>query len=192
MAIEKDKEALLIMDVQPGIVERLSNKEDYLAKTQAAIDVAHQAQLPVIFVVVGFRPGLPEVSESNKSFATIKDSGNADRMINPRPTIEPTANDIVVVKRRVSAFTGSDLEVVLRGIACKHLILTGIATSGVVLSTLREAADKDYQLTVLSDLCSDFDEEVHTTLTEKVFPRQANVISSSEWIQHIQEGGVKK
>jgi nicotinamidase-related amidase len=63
-----------------------------------------------------------------------------------------------------------------------HLVLTGIATSGVVLSTLREAADKDYRITVLSDCCADRDEEVHRVLKVKVFPRQAEVILSEEWL----------
>jgi nicotinamidase-related amidase len=91
------------------------------------------------------------------------------------------AEDPVVVKKRVSAFSGSDLEVLLRSSEITHLVLAGIATSGVVLSTLREAADKDYRLTVLSDGCADTDEEVHRVLIEKVFPRQADVVSVNEW-----------
>jgi nicotinamidase-related amidase len=54
---------------------------------------------------------------------------------------------------------------------------------GVVLSTVREAADKDYQLTVLCDLCADFDPDVHEVLIKKVFPRQSTVITSEEWAQ---------
>jgi nicotinamidase-related amidase len=60
-------------------------------------------------------------------------------------------------------------------------VLTGISTSGVVLSTLREAADKDYQITVLSDCCGDIDDEVHRVLTTKIFPRQADVLTVQEW-----------
>jgi len=81
----------------------------------------------------------------------------------------------------VSAFTGSDLEVVLRSFGITHLTLCGIATSGVVLSTLREAADKDYSMTVLADCCADMDDEVHRVLTVKIFPRQADVIHSENW-----------
>jgi nicotinamidase-related amidase len=51
----------------------------------------------------------------------------------------------------------------------------------VVLSTLREAADKDYQLTVLADCCADGDEEVQRVLLSKVFPRQAEVVQASTW-----------
>ncbi|HVX56852.1 MAG TPA: isochorismatase family cysteine hydrolase, partial [Candidatus Saccharimonadales bacterium] len=178
---ETDKTALLVMDVQPGIVDRLEDPEAYLASVNTVIEAAHARQLPVIYVVVGFRTGLPEVSRRNRSFSAIKESG-AERMVNPSPAIEPAAGDVVVTKRRVSAFTGSDLEVVLRAHDIRHLVLTGIATSGVVLSTVREAADKDYQLTVLSDLSADLDDEVQRVLTEKVFPRQAEVITAKEWL----------
>jgi nicotinamidase-related amidase len=91
----------------------------------------------------------------------------------------------VVVKRRVSAFTGSDLDVVLRGLGADTLVLTGIATSGVVLSTLRQAADLDYRLTVLDDACLDADPEVHRVLTEKVFPRQAAVRTVAHWTAEL-------
>jgi nicotinamidase-related amidase len=101
------------------------------------------------------------------------------------PALGPRAEDPVVLKKRVSAFAGSDLEVLLRSLEITHLVLTGIATSGVVLSTLREAADRDYELTVLSDACADADEEVHRMLTEKVFPRQAEVLSVAEWTSRL-------
>jgi nicotinamidase-related amidase len=64
-------------------------------------------------------------------------------------------------------------------------VLTGVATSGVVLSTLRQAADLDYRLTVLADGCLDGDPEVHRVLTEKVFPRQAGVVGVAEWISSL-------
>jgi nicotinamidase-related amidase len=86
-----------------------------------------------------------------------------------------------VTKKRVSAFAGSDLAQILRGDDVDHLVVAGITTSGVVLSTVREAADLDYRITVLADLCLDADEEVHRVLTEKVFPRQATVIDSTQW-----------
>ena len=88
----------------------------------------------------------------------------------------------MVTKKRVSAFSGSDLQLVLRSLGIDALVLTGIATSGVVLSTLREAADLDYVLTVLRDGCIDRDEEVHRVLMDKVFPRQASVVLAGEWI----------
>lgn len=177
--------ALLVMDMQAAIVSSLSDMS-VVSHVASAIATARKKNIPVIYVVVGFRPGGPEISSRNKGFSAMggKEKWTAEQatqFIQIHPDLAPQPEDILVVKRRVSAFTGSDLEVVLRGQGITHMVLTGIATSGVVLSTLREAADKDYQLTVIADCCADRDEEVHRVLTTKVFPRQAEVISVADW-----------
>jgi nicotinamidase-related amidase len=177
--------ALLVMDMQKGIVTRFAQTNDALTPVRSAIDAAHAAAIPVIYVVVGFRPGHPEISPRNKTFsvARLRQSPLSAAMtsMEVHPAIAPQPTDIVVTKHRVSAFSGSDLEMILRAQELSHLVLCGIATSGVVLSTLREAADKDYQLTVLADCCFDSDEEVHRVLLSKVFPWQAEVIDVGAW-----------
>ncbi len=176
-----DRAALLVMDVQPGIIDRAPDPAAYLLRVTDAVKTARVHAVPVIHVVVGFRPGMPEVSPKNLAFSGVKQQPPA-MLADPRPAITPEDSEVVVTKRRVSAFTGSDLEVVLRAGEIDHLVLCGIATSGVVLSTVREAADKDYRLTVIADLCADTDPEVHAVLTGKVFPRQARVMSAAEWL----------
>jgi nicotinamidase-related amidase len=136
------------------------------------------------YVTIGFRPGYPEVSERNKAFAAVAGTGrftDGDPGAPVHPAVAPAPGDVTVTKRRVSAFAGSDLDVVLRAGGTGHLVLAGIATSGVVLSTLRQAADLDYRLTVLADGCLDADPEVHQVLLGKLFPRQAEVTSVAEW-----------
>jgi nicotinamidase-related amidase len=176
--------ALLVMDVQQSIVDRFAGDEGYLPRLAAAVEAARGAGVRIIYVTVGFRAGYPEVSERNKSFAAISGTGrmtDGDPGSAIHPAVAPASGDIIVTKRRVSAFAGSDLEVVLRAVGIDHLVLAGIATSGVVLSTLRQAADLDYRLTVLADGCLDADPEVHRVLTEKVFPRQAGVAGIADW-----------
>lgn len=177
--------ALVVMDVQEGIVTRFAQAGDFLTRIQTAITAARSASIPVIYVRVAFRPGFPEISPQNRSFAALKQQQGASQLsmtaTEIHPAIAPQPTDIVVTKRRVSAFSGSDLELVLRAQGIAHLVLCGIATSGVVLSTLREAADKDYELTVLADGCVDGDEEVQRVLLSKVFPRQADVVSIAAW-----------
>jgi nicotinamidase-related amidase len=176
--------ALLIMDVQQGVAESVG--PGLLDRVAGALVAAREAGLPVIFVRVAFRPGFPEISPANRTFSTLAGTAG-DRFAENspatqiHPTVAPRPGEPIVVKKRVSAFTGSDLEVLLRSMNADHLVLTGIATSGVVLSTLREAADRDYRLTVLADACADRDDEVHRVLVEKVFPRQAAVITVAEW-----------
>ncbi len=187
--------ALLVMDVQRGVVDRYAGDGALVDRLRQAVAAARAMAVPVVFVRVALRPGRPEVSSRNKAFAAASLSGlslgEQDEATQIHPALEPQVGDPVVVKKRVSAFTGSDLEVLLRSMGIEHLVLTGIATSGVVLSTLREAADRDYELTVLHDACADADPEVHRVLTEKIFPRQAEVISVAEWASRVpvREGG---
>ncbi len=176
--------ALLVMDMQTAILGMLPTAADFVENVEKAIAKARAGAIPVIYVVVGFRTGAPEASPNNKGFAGARErfgQMSPEAFMAIAPAIAPQEGDITVVKRRVSAFTGSDLEVVLRAQGIQHIVLTGIATSGVVLSTTREAADKDYRITILADCCADGDEEVHRVLTTKVFPRQADVISVEGW-----------
>jgi len=182
----KQDKALLVMDMQISITERYDNANDVIKIIKKAMLYAKEQEIAIIFVKVGFRQGMPEVSSRNKVFyASKKRAENIDlsEMMKIHPDLTPLPNDLVITKNRFSAFSGSDLETLLRSMDIKELILTGIATSGVVLSTLREASDKDFVLTVLSDACTDSDPEVHNLLLTKIFPIQAAVLSTQEWIK---------
>lgn len=131
-----------------------------------------------------FRRGTPEVSPKNVVFSVYAGTdalGEMEHATQIHPAVAPQRGEIVLTKKRVSALSGSDLDVVLRSLGIESLVFTGIAASGVVLSTLREAADLDFILTVLSDGCLEGDPEVHRILMEKVLPRQASVMSAAEW-----------
>jgi nicotinamidase-related amidase len=174
------------MDVQNGIVERVPSAADaLLARLGEVTAAARTSGVPVVYVRVAFRADGADISPHNRAFSAIAESasmGLDDPATQIHPVVGPQAGDVVVVKKRLSAFTGSDLVVVLRSLDVTSLVLTGIATSGVVLSTLRQAADLDYELTVLEDGCADADPEVHRVLMEKVFPRQASVLTAGEWV----------
>jgi len=178
------KTAFLIMDMQSNFTPHIKESPTLLKNISSTIEKARQAKIPIIYVVLGFRQGYPEASLNNKFFAAIKSSGFIDMQVKPEipSEIAPQNGDIIVNKLRASAFVGSDLEVILKSLEVNHLVLCGIESSGVVLSTLREAADKDYKLTVLADCCADMEDEVHEFLIRKIFPKQAEVIQSSQWL----------
>jgi nicotinamidase-related amidase len=185
----ESRPVLLVMDFQHGIVERLGD-EKVLDAAGRAVAAARAAEIPVLFVRVAFRPGYPEAAETNESFAAVaKAAGDTMHETHPATQIhadlEPRPGEPIVLKRRVSAFAGSDLDVLLRAARADTLVLAGLSTSGVVLSTLRQAADLDYRITVLSDACADPDPEVHRVLMDKIFPRQALVTSTDAWTQTL-------
>ena len=189
-AIEWDKTAVLIMDYQNDIIGMQPRERQTLLLNNAnrILSESRKNGVPVIYVIVRFREGYPEVCQRNKMFTSVRGSS---RLIQGTPGAEihtgvsPHPDEIVVTKRRVGAFSTTELDAVLRAKNIISLILFGISTSGVVLSTVRWAADMDYALCVISDACADQDEEVHRVLVEKVFPRQANVITTQDFIDGV-------
>jgi nicotinamidase-related amidase len=186
------KLALLLLDLQTNILTQCnSNAESYTSRVSAITHAARAASIPVIYVRICFRPSYPELNPRNASASRVISSGaytESDPSVEFPASIAPLATDIVVTKRRVSAFVGSDLEVMLRGLGIDELVLFGLSTSGAVLSTVRMAADMDFGLTVLGDMCVDRKDDVHKVLVEQVFVRQARVMRGDEWIEEVAKG----
>lgn len=181
--------ALLSLDVQKGVFDFLKGGAEAILKPSAkALAAARAKQLHVMHIGIGFRSGYPEVHPEHPTFGMIRQSGRfivGTESAAFHDAMEVRPNEITVVKHRVSAFSGNDLEMILRSQGITHLVLFGIATSGIVLSTLRQAADLDFRCVVLKDCCADGDEEVHRVLTEKVFARQATVVSADTFASEL-------
>lgn len=180
--------AVLCMDYQTGIVSNYINDQDLLPRAASVLNQARNSGMAVIYVQVGFRPKFPEISPRNAAFSVIRNSVQYQQLLaGPgaaiHASVAPAADDVIVTKHRVGAFTGTDLDMILRAKDIETLILFGISTSGVVLSTVRHAADTDYRLIVIKDCCADQDAGVHACLMDKVFPRQATVVSAAEFLQ---------
>ena len=179
------KSALLVLDMQVSILSNyLTDATPVINGVAMAISIARQKNISVIYVVSGFRKNAPELSANNKFYSANEErykKGNPEELLKIHPGVKPEKDDIIINKRRFGAFEGTELELVLRALNIHHIILAGFSTGGVILSTVRSAADKDYRITLLSDACADRDEEVHRILLTKVFPRQADVITIEEW-----------
>jgi nicotinamidase-related amidase len=167
------------MDFQRMVVDSYAiDKEALLGRVKRLAVAARNSGAMAIHVVVGFQLGYPEVSGQNAVFSNLKTAGLlalGDPTAEIDPELTPQPGDVVVRKQRVSAFTGTNLDMILRSNDIDTLLLTGILTQGVVLSTLRHAADMDYRAVVVADGCSDKDPEVQRVLMEKIFPFQARV-----------------
>ena len=181
--------ALLSMDCQSSIVSIYTkgDKDSFLTRAASTLSHARTVGMKIIHVQVGFRPGLPEVSSRNLLFGAIKSSSQHQKLFEGTlgqipAAIAPKEGEIVITKHRVSAFAGTDLEMILRANEIDTLVLFGIATSGVVLSTLLEASDADFRLAVIRDCCADLDPGLHDCLINKFFPSRAAVLSAQEFV----------
>lgn len=187
MTIESGRTALLLMDFEPVILGAYGDTlHDLIARTQAVALKARERGIQIAYARLGFTDAnYAEIPSRNKVFAQAGQMRAFDAD-DPNTQIihelAPRPGDIVVRKYRFGAFSTTDLDDQFKQRGIDTLVLAGVATSGIVLSTVRDAADKDYRLYVLSDCCADRDPEVHRVLTEKVFPRQADVITSEDFL----------
>lgn len=183
--------ALLLLDLQQGVLDILSEEEiDYLTRITNLIAKARSASIPIIYIRTAFRPGYSDLSPNNPMQARVAQLPGGkfiegDQSTAFPPSIGPLANDVVITKSRVSAFTGTDLEVVLRSLGVDSLVMCGIATSGAVLATMIQAVDRDYRVTVLGDACLDRKREVHRVLVEEVFALQVRILECEQWVSSL-------
>jgi nicotinamidase-related amidase len=178
------KTAVLSLDVQNGIVGMVQGAEAALPQCSQVTDWARKEGCALIHVGLGFEPGYPEIPTHHPRFSMIKDRGlflKGSESAKFHPAVYKEG-DSIIYKHRVSGFSGNSLQMVLHSQEIKNLVLFGFATSGIVLSTLRQAADLDFNCVVIKDACFDRDEEVHRVLTEKVFAAQATVLTAKEFI----------
>lgn len=183
--IDPKHTALLVMDYQVGVLGLLGAPEALLERAAEAIATVRRRGGQIGYVRVAFEDADYDAVPAHSRMATrVAAAGRGFHTDSPTTAIHdrvaPEPGDIIVRKTRVGAFSTTDLDQQLRDGGIITLILAGVSTSGVVLSTVRDAADRDYQIFVLADACADPDPAVHTFLTEKIFPRQAEVITSAE------------
>ncbi|MBH39037.1 MAG: hydrolase [Chloroflexi bacterium] len=182
--------ALIIADFYKDMMGTIphSIERNVLDNTQKLQKAARQSGMLICYSATVFRPGYIEISDRNKTFSQRKNSGQpavSDPIEVIHPGVSPIDGEVVVGKHRVNALYGTDLDMTLRANQINTIIILGYATSGVVLSTTRFAADSDYSIIIVEDCCADTDPEVHNFLMEKIFPRQADVVTSVDMIKAL-------
>lgn len=190
VVLDRATTALLIADFYAEMMNSIPHaiERGVVEKTRALQQAARDAGIMVCYSATVFRPGYPEISDRNKTFSQRKASGQpavSDPTQVIHEAVRPIEGEVVAGKHRVNAMFGTDLEMSLRSNNIETLVMLGYATSGVVLSTTRYAADADFRLLIVEDCCSDQDPEVHDFLTQRIFPRQADVVNAADVIQAL-------
>ncbi len=179
----------VIMDFQQTIVKNMVStavSESAIINTLKLREKAREAGVPVLYIKVAFSERYEEIDEWNKLFASIKQLdilkiGDEGTCLDER--IIPSVTESVFIKHRVSAFSSSEFSGYLENNKVKTLILAGLSTSGVILSTVRQASDLDYRIIVAEDACGDREEHVHRFLMEDILPMQAEVLDTETIIK---------
>jgi len=190
ITLQRGHTAILIADFYTEMMNTLPHSLDrgVVDKAAAVQTAAQNTGAMVCYCATVFRPGYPEIGQRNKTFSQRKASGQPavpDPLDVIHPSVRPKEGEVVVGKHRVNALYGTGLDVALRANDIRDLVIFGYATSGVVLSTVRYGADLDYNITVVEDCCVDSDIEVHDFLTQRIFPRQAEVAGSDDVIKAL-------
>ncbi|HEX6524017.1 MAG TPA: cysteine hydrolase [Streptosporangiaceae bacterium] len=176
------KQAVIIGDLQAGITSSYRFAADLVPHAAALAHAARERGDLVVFVRTQFRANGADVSARNRGIKAIFEAGGDYHEGSPGTELDRglgrQPGDVVVTKRRASAFAGTDLGMVLRSGGIESVCIAGVATSAMVAATVYEAADRDYTVRVVSDVCADPIPGVHDFFIGTVFPsRGVDVIT---------------
>ncbi len=179
------RSAVVIGDLQVGITRRHLFAAELVAGAAALAAAARQRGALVVFVHIQLRANGADVSARNAGIQAIFTMGDDYRDgttgVELDPGLSRQPGDVVVTKHRASAFAGTDLDLILRSSGIDSIAIAGVATSAMVAATAYDAADRDYRVRVVSDVCADPVPDVHEFFVSTVFPgRGVQVIASSD------------
>ncbi|MDE3139253.1 MAG: cysteine hydrolase [Acidobacteriota bacterium] len=187
--IEPEHTVLLILDAQPSTSGNVPDRDAIIANLADAIAAARANGVRVAYVRAAFDDDeYAQVKPTNKLLGPLAGMAAHRPLHKDDPStavlseLAPKDGEIIVRKNRIGAFSTGDLGDQLDPLGIDTVILGGFSTSGVVLSTLREAIDHDARVFVLSDGTGDPLADVHQVLTEKVFPTHAWVVTTAELV----------
>ncbi|MFE3262055.1 cysteine hydrolase family protein [Nocardia sp. NPDC059091] len=176
--------ALIIGDLQRGITTNFAFARKPLAPLIELLPRARESGALIVFVRFAFRDNGTDIPPRNPLLRTFYEDGENFHEGAAATEIDlPVARtDVTVLKKRASAFEGTDLDLVLRAQGVSALAIAGVATSAMVAATCYGAADRDYDVTVLRDGCADADPAIHDFFMDSVFPsRGFNVAACADW-----------
>jgi nicotinamidase-related amidase len=176
--------ALLVLGCQPGVLDDLRDAQALISNINAAIDIVRLHGGHVGFARIALDDLDRQFTPStNKEFSALArqrrfQNGTLESAIHQALAVQP--GDVAIRTTRLGAFSTTDLDEQLTNLGVTTLIVSGAHTSGALLSTVREAADRDYRLIVLADCCADPDAETHRFLMTRIFPRQTEITTAAK------------
>lgn len=157
-------------------------RRNTIANTAEALRKARAAGVKIGYVRVGFSSDYRECAPNSKLFQGAKKAGMfklGTWGTEVHPALAPRPGDYDIVKHRVSPFYATGLEAILRANGIQRLYLSGVSTSGAVLSGAKDGHDRDYDVYVLEDCCCALSEEQHRAVIEQM-KRMTTILTVGE------------
>lgn len=150
--------------IRLGVAEGATGRDQVIERAGRLLSGARAAGVPVVSVRVAFRPDHADVLQNAPIFRDVVRLGAMTEGSWGAAFLEglgPLPGEFVVTHNRIGAFHGSSLGDALRALGAGRLIVAGVATSSVVLTTVGQAVDLGYAVTVARDACSAARAEMH-------------------------------
>ena len=157
------------------------NRRNTIANTAEALLKARAAGVLIGYVRIGFSPDYRECPKASRLFQGAKAAGLfklGEWGTQVHPALSPQPGDFDIIKHRVSPFYSTSLEAVLRANDVSRLYLSGVSSSGAVLSGAKDGHDRDYEVYVLDDCCCALSEEQHQAVIDQV-KRMTTILNAS-------------
>lgn len=179
--------ALVLVDMQNLAIPYATSNPNVVQNVKQMVDFAHENNIPVIYTKLNMRQDLKDrpicISTMNLQMDSLYPApafleGTEEAELVPELQVEK--RDFVVIKRRTSAFVGTDLELYLRTLGVKTLLMGGIATELGVEDTARSGRNLDFNIVILTDCCATTDPAVQEWTEQHIFPIIGRSMTSEE------------
>lgn len=193
------KSALLMLHWQNGVAHPKGvwgkqlypqiKKNNSIPNAKKVLAAARKKGMLTIFVNIAWRPGYPEMPK-DQYYPLMQGAKDANKalvgswdaeVINE---LKPVKGDIIVINYGSDSFEGTDLDLVLRSAGVNHVYVSGQCTEHVVATTVKRAANKGYNATVIKDATSGFTDSNYNAMMD-ILPLYAKMVTSSEFVKSL-------
>ena len=188
--------AVLLIDLQNEVLhpdgglagDFPATAEPMLETVRQLVGWAHAADVPVIWARLAFRAGHADAVRDSisRTKGTLVDGSWGAELFDG---LGRTDTDVVITKKRPSAFFDTDLRVVLRGLAIERLVVGGVSTNWAVESTVRDGHSHDLEMVVVRDAVGTPFADLHEPSLRSMATVFAQVLSLSEFLAQIGDAG---
>ena len=186
------KMALVVIDMENAFIDPSSPLciQNALATVPACgkvIEKARQRKIPVFFVNRVYRR-----NGSDVEFTRYQSWYDGDRYLAPGSTgplsidvpeeFKPKQGDYTIIKPRFSAFFQTELDLILRRLGIRTVILTGTTTPNCIRTSCYDGLSLDYNILIIEDCCSSNTDEIQRVNMEDMARVGAVITSSDEFL----------